>query len=89
MKTDNIYHQLSYYGQHLKVGSDCSVLADGWYPDPYSCLKYWRCEEGAGTHYICPEDQIYIADRVQCDYSDHGMECGNRPNCNDCDDDCP
>ena len=67
---------------------DCSSKPSGWYPDPYSCVKYWNCQGSRATHYICPDGLMYEPSKVQCDYPDR-VECGSRPPCNECLDGCP
>ena len=66
---------------------DCTGKPNGWYPDPYSCLKYWNCDNDQATHYICPEGLMYDSVRVYCDFL-WGFECGSRPPCNECIDSC-
>jgi len=70
---------------------DCSGLADGWYPDQYNCRKYWHCYQGEGEHLICDTlngvDLMYNAEGILCDYPER-VQCGDRPICNVCDDDC-
>ena len=34
---------------------DCSGRQDGWYPDPFSCPKYWVCTAGRAIHQSCPQ----------------------------------
>jgi len=67
---------------------DCSSKPDGWYPDPYSCPKYWHCTGGVGQHLMCPNGLMYEPSKVQCDYEER-VECGSRPKCNECEDGCP
>ena len=67
---------------------DCSSKPSGWYPDPYSCVKYWNCNGNRATHYICPDGQMYEPVKVLCDYPDR-VQCGSRPPCNECLDGCP
>ena len=73
---------------HSHFSLDCSNKPDGWYADPYSCVKYWNCIGGKATHHICDEGLFYEPVKVQCDYEDR-VNCGNRPHCNECDDNCP
>ena len=73
--------------------ADCSAHDDGWYADPYSCMKYWNCLGGRKTHYHCPKDGngvqlMYEPVKVQCDFPER-VNCGSRPPCNECDDGCP
>merc|ERR1712142_677169 len=59
--------------------------------DPYSCVKYWNCQGSTATHFQCPDGLMAKVDEpsgVQCDFPDR-VNCGNRPPCNECDDDCP
>ena len=74
--------------RHYKIRSDCHGLPDGYYPDPYSCVKYWICQGGAGYHQQCPPDQYYEPVLVRCDWS-WAVECGSRPPCNECLEGCP
>lgn len=67
---------------------DCSTKPSGWYPDPYSCVKYWNCNGDRATHYICPDGLMYEPTKVQCDFPDR-VQCGSRPPCNECMDGCP
>jgi len=67
---------------------DCSSKDDGWYADPYSCKKYWHCTAGVGQHMICEKNYMFDPGHVWCDTPDR-VNCGNRPPCNECDDDCP
>ena len=66
---------------------DCSGLADGWYPDPYNCRKYWHCFEGSGDHLMCEGDLLYDPANVWCNHPE-SVDCGDRPICNVCDEDC-
>ena len=67
---------------------DCHGLPDGYYPDPYSCVKYWVCQGGVGYHQHCPANQYYEPVLIRCDW-DWAVECGSRPPCNECDEGCP
>ena len=67
---------------------DCSSKPDGWYADPYSCKKYWQCSNGHGYHNMCDGDLMYDPGHIWCDNPDR-VNCGSRPPCNECDDDCP
>merc|ERR1712142_1291041 len=70
---------------------DCSEKGTGWWEDPYSCVKYWNCQGSTATHFQCPDGLMAKVDEpsgVQCDFPDR-VNCGNRPPCNECDDDCP
>merc|ERR1711868_182739 len=67
---------------------DCGSLKDGWYADPYSCRKYWQCVGGKGYHHMCPEEQMWDPGHDWCNW-DYLVECGNRPECNECDEGCP
>ena len=66
--------------------SDCSNKTDGYYLDPYSCIKYWKCQDGVGLHKKCPPSQYWHPVKLWCDWS---VECGSRPPCNECEDGCP
>jgi len=66
---------------------DCTNKEDGWYPDPYSCKKYWHCSAGTGQHMICDLNYMYEPVKIQCDLPER-VNCGNRPPCNECDEDC-
>jgi len=67
---------------------DCSSKPDGWYPDPYSCPKYWHCSGGASVHLMCGPGLMYEPDKIQCDFPDR-VNCGSKPPCNECEDGCP
>merc|ERR1712042_208144 len=70
---------------------NCSEKGTGWWEDPYSCVKYWNCQGSTATHFQCPDGLMAKVDEpsgVQCDFPDR-VNCGNRPPCNECDDDCP
>jgi len=69
---------------HVK---DCTVVESGWYEDTYNCRKYWHCLNGTGEHFTCPDDQLYDPDNVWCNFP-HLVECGDRPICDDCDENC-
>ena len=43
--------------------SDCSNKPDGYYPDPFSCVKYWVCLAGVGHHHQCPPDRMELGSR--------------------------
>merc|ERR1711988_2101924 len=66
---------------------DCTDLEDGWYPDLFNCAKYWHCDAERGTHFLCPNGLVYEASKVQCDYPDR-VDCGSRPTCDSCDENC-
>jgi len=67
---------------------DCSHKPDGWYPDPYSCEKYWHCTGGTAQHLMCQDGLMYEPVKIQCDFPDR-VRCDNRPPCNECDAGCP
>jgi len=70
---------------------DCKDKGTGWYEDPYSCIKYWNCQGSTATHFICPDGLMAKVDEpynVACDFPDR-VDCGSRPPCNECADDCP
>jgi len=66
---------------------DCTTRPDGWYADPWNCRKYWHCDHGVGSHYMCDDNQLFDAIHVWCDWSDR-VSCGNRPVCDVCDENC-
>ena len=67
---------------------DCSSKPSGWYPDPYSCVKYWVCLAGVGVHQQCPTGLYWEPVKIMCDFYDR-VECGSRPPCNECEEGCP
>jgi hypothetical protein len=66
---------------------DCTDMRDGWYPDPYNCRKFWHCEHGSGQHFTCDGTLLYDPQNVWCDFPNR-VKCGDRPICDDCDDNC-
>merc|ERR1711892_676041 len=66
---------------------DCEVEGDGFWPDPYNCRKYWHCFRGEGEHVTCQDDFLFNTKYDGCDYPEE-VECGDRPVCGDCDEDC-
>jgi len=66
---------------------DCSAMPDGWYPDTYNCRKYWHCEGGQGTHYLCENNLLFDPVHIWCDFS-NSVDCGGRPICDECDNNC-
>ncbi|XP_023346714.1 peritrophin-44 isoform X3 [Eurytemora carolleeae] len=66
---------------------DCVAAGDGWFADEFNCRKYWHCFGGVGDHSICPQGQLFDPVHVWCDWADR-VECGDRPICGVCDDDC-
>jgi len=69
---------------------DCSSLPGGYYADPFNCRKYWHCEEDyspAATHTTCDGSLLYDDINVACDFPEY-VNCGDRPVCGDCDEDC-
>merc|ERR1719219_2637927 len=67
---------------------DCNHKPDGYYPDPFSCVKYWICQGGVSLHQQCPPDQYWEPVKRWCDWYDR-VECGSRPPCNECEAGCP
>jgi len=65
----------------------CQHTSDGWFPDPYNCRKYWRCVNHEGTHFKCPDDQLFDLTYDGCNFPNL-VDCGDRPVCGDCDEDC-
>ena len=53
-----------------------------------SCVKYWNCLNGKGTHYMCEDGLMYDPVKNWCNYEDM-VNCGSRPHCNECDEGCP
>ena len=41
-----------------------------------------------GYHHMCPEEQMWDPGHDWCNW-DYLVECGNRPECNECDEGCP
>merc|ERR1711872_594772 len=74
---------------------DCTNITDGWYADPFNCRKYWHCLEGNGVHYMCEDDLQYDPVNIWCNYPDNiwcnypdKVNCGGRPICDLCDQNC-
>jgi len=65
----------------------CSGRPDGWYPDEFNCVKYWHCSGQTGQHFLCPTGLVYESTKIQCDYPDR-VDCGDRPTCDSCDENC-
>merc|ERR1712180_523410 len=66
---------------------DCSNKPDGWYADPYNCRKFWHCDHGEGQHHMCEKNYLYDPVHVWCDYPER-VNCGGRPVCDECDNNC-
>lgn len=66
---------------------DCTGKVDGYHPDPYNCRKYWHCDHGRGTHYMCDNNLVYDVGHIWCDYQNR-VDCGGRPICDECDQNC-
>jgi len=66
---------------------DCQEAGDGFWPDPFNCRKYWHCYHGEGEHFICQDDFLFNLEYDGCDYPEY-VNCGDRPVCGDCDEDC-
>ena len=65
----------------------CVGKRDGWYPDEFNCAKYWHCDAERGTHFLCANGLVYEPSKVQCDWPDR-VNCGSRPSCDQCDENC-
>jgi len=65
----------------------CVGRNDGWYPDLFNCAKYWHCSAEKGTHFLCASGLVYESNKVQCDWPDR-VDCGSRPTCDQCDENC-
>jgi len=66
---------------------DCSDKDDGYYPDPYSCERFWQCERGTAFHSKCQPGLFYDPINVMCDWPEN-VDCGSRPPCDECLDEC-
>merc|ERR1711973_413456 len=69
--------------------SQCDIFGAGTHPDPFNCRKYWNCDgAGNGYHEFCPKGQLFTTRYGgACDY-DYNVHCGDRPVCDDCDENC-
>ena len=65
----------------------CVGKRDGWYPDEFNCAKYWHCDAEKGAHFLCANGLVYESTKVQCDWPDR-VNCGSRPTCDHCDENC-
>jgi len=54
---------------------DCSGKADASYSEGCS-QNYWWCWEGKATKLACPDNMVFDADRVMCDFHANVVECG-------------
>jgi len=64
---------------------DCPE-ANGFFPDPEYCAKYWQCNNDIATHHTCDkkngEQLLYRPSDVQCDWKER-VECDDRLVCDD------
>merc|ERR1711892_1487116 len=67
--------------------SFCENSADGYFSDPYNCRKYWYCHNKEGDHHKCPSEQLFDIVWNGCNFPNL-VDCGDRPVCGDCDEDC-
>ena len=75
---------------------DCAQAGSGYWPDPYNCRRYWRCDSGHDStpeHFICDIDshtgKPMMFDLVYngCNYEEY-TNCGDRPKCDECNQNC-
>ena len=45
---------------------DCDGKADGMYPDPVDCFKYYECSFGNTYHRPCPTGTVFDAATSSC-----------------------
>jgi hypothetical protein len=65
----------------------CHHTSDGYFPDPFNCRKYWHCLHHEGAHYKCDNEMLFDTVYNGCNFPNL-VDCGNRPVCGDCDEDC-
>ena len=49
--------------------------------------RYWHCSAEKGTHFLCGSGLVFESSKVQCDWPDR-VDCGSRPTCDQCDENC-
>ncbi|CAL4119732.1 unnamed protein product [Meganyctiphanes norvegica] len=62
------------------LNAELCPLADGYFPDPFQCDKYYECVDGVPTEKVCPDGQAFKDDnhkREFCEYT-FNVECGLR-----------
>jgi len=70
---------------------DCPQ-ANGYFPDPNNCIKYFHCYENvAEQHLTCPKvdgkQECFDEFNSWCDWPER-VDCGNRPICDENDENC-
>jgi len=65
----------------------CQGVKDGWYPNPSNCRKYFNCNGGSLTNFLCDGNLLYDENNIWCDYPE-SVDCGKRPVCDECDENC-